>query len=329
MQIQHGALVISLDFELIWGIRDLETTEQHKNIIVTRQVILRLLDLFRKYEIHVTWATVGFLFFDSKSELLSNLPKHTPTYVNNNLSPYNNLTEEIGFDEENDPIHYAPSLIRKIQETPHQELATHTFSHYYCLEEGQTSQHFESDLQSAVHVGKKHNCKIQSIVFPRNQYSEAYLKICAENGITSFRGNELIWFRASSSRKEHRHWSRRLLRLLDAYINISGTNAYKLPTLSNTLPVNIPASRYLRAYSKRLAFLEPLRLQRITTAMKKSAQEGQVFHLWWHPEDFSSNMEENLKILEKILIEYSQLREKYNMKSLTMNEIANQVLIET
>lgn len=324
---QSATFVISLDFELIWGIRDLETTEQHKNIIVTRQVVLRLLDLFKKYEIHATWATVGFLFFDSKDELLFNLPKHKPAYVNNNLSPYNNLTEEIGIDEENDPIHYAPSLIRKIQETPHQEVATHTFSHYYCLEEGQTSQDFESDLQSAIHIAKKYNCQIQSIVFPRNQYSQAYLKICANNGITSFRGNESIWFRASSNRKEHRQWSRRLLRLLDAYINISGTNSYNLSTISNTLPVNIPASRYLRAYSKRLSFLEPLRLQRITSAMKKSAQMGQVFHLWWHPEDFSSNIEENLGILEKILIEYSQLREKYDMKSLTMNEIANQVLI--
>lgn len=327
MQTQHGALVISLDFELIWGIRDLEMTAQHKNIIVTRQVVLRLLDLFKKYEVHVTWATVGFLFFESRDELLSNLPKHKPAYVNNNLSPYTNLTEEIGIDEENDPIHYAPSLIRKIQETPHQELATHTFSHYYCLEEGQTSQDFESDLQSAIHNGKKYNCKIQSIVFPRNQYSEVYLKICADNGITSFRGNESIWFRASSNRKEHRHWLRRLLRLLDAYINISGTNSYKFPS-PDTLPINIPASRYLRAYSKRFSFLEPLRLQRITTAMKKSAREGQVFHLWWHPEDFSSNSEENLKILEKILIEYSKLREKYNMKSLTMNEVANQVLTQ-
>lgn len=325
MQVKPGTLVISLDFELMWGIRDLEMTAQHKNIIVTRQAVLRMLYLFNKYQIHATWATVGFLFFHSKAELLSKLPQHTPTYVNKNLSPYYTLTKEIGVDEENDFLHYAPTLINKILETPYQEVATHTFSHYYCLEEGQTAQEFESDLRSAIEIGKKYNCNIQSMVFPRNQYSEAYLKVCAENGITSYRGNESVWFRVSSNRKEHRHWSRRLLRLLDAYVNISGANSYALPDSSDK-PVNIPASRYLRTYSKNLSFLEPLRLHRITSAMKQSAQNGKIFHLWWHPEDFSSNIEENLVILEKILIAYSQLREQYHMKSLTMNEIANQVL---
>lgn len=324
MQSIASGLVISLDFELIWGVRDLDSTHQNNNLIVTRQVVPRLLNLFNKYEIHATWATVGFLFFDSREELIENLPETKPNYKNHNLSPYHNLYQELGSNEIDSPLHYAPSLIQQIIQTPHQELATHTFSHYYCLEEGQTPQSFEADLKSAIQIGKKYNCEIQSIVFPRNQYLPNYLEICANNNIKAYRGNESVWFRTPSKRKDHRQLTRRIFRLLDAYINISGTNSFQLPS-STTLPINVPASRYLRSYSKRLYFLEPLRLRRILSSMKRSAESGQIFHLWWHPEDFSTNIDSNFDVLEKILVEFKKLQTTYGMTSFTMGEIANQI----
>lgn len=316
-----GALVISLDFELVWGIRDLESTGYRKDLMPTRQVVPRLLDMFKKYDIHATWATVGFLFFDSRTEMQLGLPELQPKYENNFLSPYNNLSKEVGEDEVADPLHFAPSLIRQIVSTPHQELGTHTFSHYYCLEDGQTVEDFESDLRAAITAAEKYQCKIESIVFPRNQYSQEYLDVCARNGIKTFRGNEMIWFRTPSKRREHRQWSRRIMRVLDAYLNVSGANAFHQPADGH--PVNVPASRYLRPVSKRLRVLEPLRLHRIKHSMRQAAQSGQIFHLWWHPEDFAEHIEENFLFLEKILSEYAILRSLYGMQSLTMGEVGN------
>lgn len=314
-----GAFVISLDFELVWGVRDLEITGERRNLLPTRVVVPRLLELFKKYEIHATWATVGFLFFESREELLRSLPEHQPKYENIHLSPYTSITEEIGLHEENDPLHYAPSLIKMIAATPYQELGTHTFSHYYCLEDGQTRRDFQADIQAAIKAGRRYGCEIESIVFPRNQYSQEILDICVSNGIRTYRGNEDLWFRAPSKRSEHRRFSRRLMRILDAYFDISGTNAYKMPEAGE--PVNVPASRYLRPVSRRLRILEPLRLQRILSSMRKAAQEGKVFHLWWHPEDFVNDVEENLKFLEQILAEFANLRSRYGMQSLNMGEI--------
>jgi len=325
MSTKSGALVISLDFELLWGIRDLETAGKRDKILLTRQVVLQLLDLFRKYDIHATWAIVGFLFFESRDELLAALPKSLPVYSNKALSPYDSLAVEIGANESEDLLHYAPSLIREILSVPHQELATHTFSHYYCLEDGQTLLDFESDLQSAMRAAEKYNYKIESIIFPRNQYANPYLEVCAKNGIRAFRGNESVWFRKTQKREVHRQWLRRLMRLVDAYINISGTNAYPLPG-NVSLPVNIPASRYLRSYSKRFRIFEPFRLNRIISAMTNAALTGHIFHLWWHPEDFSGNMDDNLLFFEKILMKYGELRKMYGMQSLTMAEVASQVL---
>ena len=259
-----GSLVISLDFELIWGIYDLQPSiSKREEILKTRKVVPMLLNMFKKYDIHATWATVGFLFFESRNELMTSLPTNLPNYENKSLLPYEKIKTELGESEKEDPLYYAPSLIQEILLTPNQELATHTFSHYYCLENGQTLIEFDSDINAAIQIAQKYNMNIKSIVFPRNQYSPEYLDICFKRGILTFRGNENIWFRKTAKREAHRKPFRRILRLLDTYINISGHNIYFLPKSTSTSILNIPASRYLRSYSKKGEVLEPLRLKRI------------------------------------------------------------------
>jgi peptidoglycan/xylan/chitin deacetylase (PgdA/CDA1 family) len=320
-----GTLIISLDFELLWGIRDFAGEKKAESILLTRQVVPRLLELFQKYGVHATWAIVGFLFFASRSELLAALPKQKPNYVQCSLSPYENLTNELGENEEADPLHFAPSLIRRIMQVPYQELATHTFSHYYCLEEGQALEDFEHDLQAALQAASPYGYKIQSIIFPRNQYGDSYLEACGKNNILAYRGTESVWFRQSRNRQAHGQWYRRLMRLTDAYVNISGANTYPIPSTIDR-PVNLPSSRYLRPYSKKLEILEPLRLKRILTSLSNAAQAGEVFHLWWHPEDFSENIEDNLRFLEAILKHYQELHRLYGMQSRSMGEVARGVI---
>ena len=71
----NGAFVISLDFELNWGTFDGTTIEAYgDNLLGVRQVVPSLLDLFAAHQIHATWATVGFLFYETKAELLKDLP---------------------------------------------------------------------------------------------------------------------------------------------------------------------------------------------------------------------------------------------------------------
>ena len=131
-----GALVISLDFELFWGVRDKRTLAGYgRNILGSREVIPALLDLFSARKIGATWATVGFLFCADKEELLASLPRLQPIYSDVKLSPYGDL-KMVGPDERRDPYHFGQSLVRRINAYEGQEIATHTFSHFYCLEEG-------------------------------------------------------------------------------------------------------------------------------------------------------------------------------------------------
>lgn len=321
-----GIFTISLDFELHWGVRDKLSLEEYgENLRGVWKVVPELLRLFEKYQIHTTWATVGFLFFDHKEEFLAALPERRPAYARTELSNYSELPH-IGQSEKDDPYHYAPSLVRQILATPHQELASHTFSHYYCLEAGQTVADFRADAQAIQKVAQqKYGVRLKSLVFPRNQTNAQYLQACAELGLIAYRGNETAWFYQAAN-DEQQTPLRRAMRLADTYVNLSGSNTHPVPTGTDNGLVNIPSSRFLRPHSKRLAFLEPLRLGRITTAMEQAARGGEIYHLWWHPHNFGINITENLEFLEAILRKFAELRDQRGMQSLSMGEIAAQVL---
>lgn len=319
MILNKGTLVISLDFELMWGMLGTGIEKKYRtNIIGEKEVISKLLQLFSKYNIHATWATVGLIFCDNINEIKKFIPKVKPNYENKKFSPYP-IIDELNIQNE-DYLYFAPSLIKDIINTPNQEIATHTFSHYYCMEKGQDINSFREDIISAIEVARKNKVEMSSIIFPRNQVVDDYLVVCRELGIKSFRGTEKSWM-YKTKKYDSEVFYRRGFRFIDTYINLSGHNCYSFDSVKKDPIVNIPSSRFLRPYSKRFKWLEFLRLKRICNDLKYSAQNNQIFHLWWHPHNMGKNIDENLRFLEKILIYYSELRKNYGMQSLNMNEI--------
>lgn len=322
----NGKFVISLDFELMWGVRDKkDKTNYGDNILGVHKVIPKLLETFRKFDIKATFSTVGLLFFETKQELLKSIPSIKPQYKDLNLSAYNGHFDIVGDNDKVDMYHFAPSLIKEIQKYPEQEIGTHTFSHYYCLEAGQTIEDFKSDVKAAINIANKFNIKLTSLIFPRNQFNEDYLKICLELGIFCYRGNESSWlYKAKNG--ENENILRRAFRLIDAYVNISGHNCYSDLFLKNKIPIDIPSSRFLRPYSKKLRFLDLLRLNRIKSGMTYAAKNNLTYHLWWHPHNFGINQKENFIFLEKILTHYYYLNQKYNFQSINMSQLAANIL---
>lgn len=316
-----GALVISLDFEMMWGALDLWTPEGYgqSNIKNVDVVISRLIDLFNRFDVKSTFATVGLLMLDGKKECDCYLTDNVPTYHNLSLSPYhNNYLHSIS--EEN--LYFAPKLVAQLESQNNVEVASHTFCHYYCWEKGQTIEQFEEDMRIAAEVGRKKGYTLKSIVFPRNQVSDEYLDICAKYGFKVYRG---ISPKFSSQPKNAFHLIlQRMGRFIDTYIPLGEAASIKFDTidLEKTI-INIPSSRFLRPYSKRLSILEGLRLRRIKKEMIHAAKHGEMYHLWWHPHNFGANMNENFAFLTKILQCYKECREKYGMISCTMSEMAD------
>src|SRR6185437_13209819 len=84
-----SSFVISLDFELMWGVRDHADIESYgANVLGVRQAIPKMLDMFECSRIRATWATVGFVFCKDKGELLESAPSLRPSYEQKKLSNY-------------------------------------------------------------------------------------------------------------------------------------------------------------------------------------------------------------------------------------------------
>ena len=323
---QSGALIISLDFELYWGIREkLTVADGTAEILGARCVIPRLLSLFSQYDIHATWATVGFLFFDTYEQLIAGLPAMTPSYSNAKYSPYEYISRHgIGKNEKEDPLHYGASLVKMISSTPNQEIGTHTFSHYYCLENGQSAETFREDLKAAIRAAAMYDLKLESMVFPRNQINDSYLSICRELGIKSYRGAESPWIYKRTI-KERETLIRKAPRIIDSHLNLFGHNTYDAGEIGRSSPLNIRSSRFLRCYSNKPRFLQYTKLNRIRSDLTHAAQNRLIYHLWWHPRNFGLRTEENLWLMEEILRHYSVLRNEYGMESLNMRDLARKI----
>jgi peptidoglycan/xylan/chitin deacetylase (PgdA/CDA1 family) len=329
MEKKTGYFVISLDFELFWGMSDVTTLSEYgENVCGERTAIPRMLELFIEYGIHATWATVGMLMARDKNELLSVLPREEkrPHYSDKHLSSYYHMEhDQIGANEHDDPYHFGPSLVSLILSTPHQELANHTFSHYYCMDGDQKLEDtLGADLDAHARITDTYRTRTQSIIFPRNQVTDIALRSAHAHGMRAYRGNE-NHFLYRSRDSENRSYLTRALRLIDHYINISGYHTYPLPTRSESTLINIPASRFLRPFMKPLAWLEPIRMRRIKNAMTHAAKNGEVFHLWWHPHNFGVDQDQNFKNLTEILEHYRQLNARYNIQSTSMGEITTLV----
>lgn len=325
MATKKGTLVISLDYELMWGCCEWSTPEEYgqTNVANVSKVINRMVKLFHKYGVHATFATVGMIMLKDKDEATQMIPSKVPSYHRQEASPYaNDYISQIKAEHQN--LYFALEQIRMLQTDANFEVATHTYCHYYCWEPGQTVEEFEADLQKAVEVAKNQGIILNSIVFPKNQVSDEHLKVCAHHGITSYRGNALKYFNEPKSKWEA--LKNRICRLLDAYINIGGYTSAPYSLLKHREGMlNVCASRMLRPYSPRLSFLERLRLRRIRKEMIHAAKTGELYHLWWHPHNFGANMEENLSFLEKVLKTYKDCHDRYEMQSLTMNEFTKQL----
>lgn len=316
---EQGVFVVSLDFELYWGMHDKKKLSQYsRHLDGVPEAVRGILDLFQEYEIHATWATVGFLFLRDFNELKQKTPESPADYKDISLRPFNYVIK----NEELEPrYHFAPHLIDLIKGFDNQEIGTHTFSHYYCLEKGQNSETFRQDLCAAVEIGRERDLEMRSLVFPRNQFNPLYLPILNELGIKCYRGNQSGFLYKALEQKDESKFVR-VCRLLDAYLNVTGYHTYDLADLTQSKPYNIPSSRFLRPYSSILKILEKLRLQRIKASMTHAAKYGRLFHLWWHPHNFGLNTRENLTFLKKILEHFKILQQETGMRSLNMGEMS-------
>ncbi|SNS22920.1 Polysaccharide deacetylase [Belliella buryatensis] len=306
--------IISLDFELHWGRFDKYKLQDFQKYYLNtiKYVVPRLLERFDHYNIRASWATVGMLLAENEEEWTQFAPTIKPNYDNPKFSPYtwnqaNNYKTLHGL--------FAPDLVRQIVNLKSQELASHTFSHYYSCEKGQSSKAFKADLQAARNIAKeKFGVLPKSLVFPRNQYNQNALDIAQAVGFETYRSNPNDWFWQNTQEET---MLKKMFRTGDTLVALSDNFLFDLPDKNSDLILPIPASRLLRPFRK-VSFLHEIRIEKIKKELSIAANKNKAYHLWWHPHNFGHYPEENLHYFEMILLHYQRLNESHGMQSISM-----------
>jgi len=327
---KQPVFVISLDFELIWGVltRLKNNPSYLKNIRNTPEVIRKTLELFSAYSIHASWATVGFLFAEDQDDLTNHFSEGTINLLkkNHNFFYLSEYVKEYG-----EKACFAPELISQIKTAPGQEIASHTFSHYYTRETGRSLDSFLLDIKAAKKIAKSKGVSFKSIVFPRNQINIKYLPHLAKEGFIAYRGNEPGWMFPSAGYRIYNSGNfskimrlpKRGARLLDSYVVLGNKRTHDPEDLYyvDSL-INVQGSHFFRPFSERLKHLNKWRINRIKTSMTYAAKNNELFHLWWHPHNFGNNIQENLHALTEVLKHYQQLQQGFGMRSYNIQEAA-------
>jgi len=155
-------------------------------------------------------------------------------------------------------------------------------------------------------------------VFARNQVNPPYLPLLAQHGVSIYRGVGGSGPYKAVDFVEHRRLRHRAARLLDTLIDVYGPQAVDWP--GEVEPACLEPSRYLQRCRTFLAPFRPLAVRRIIGQMQSAARQRRIFHLWWHPEDFTTGGDANLSVLRQVLEAFHELRLRNLMTSLSMGE---------
>lgn len=314
-------LIISLDFELHWGRFDKSPLKGNEAYYYkTREVIPKLLALFADYTMEVTWATVGMLMARDSEEWERFSPALKPGFSRLQYSAY----EWLKSSRVDARSLFAPDLVWEIIRTPGQELGSHTFAHYYTRVPGQLGGEFRADLLAARQIAKeKFGKELRSLVFPRNQYHTEALQIARELDFLAVRTNPADWFWQDPEREG---WFKNGIRAADSLWPLGSRTSFQPLVPSPGLPCFVPASRFFRPYQKRLSWLNRLKISRVKAEMEAAAQNGEMYHLWWHPHNHGQYPDQSLDEVRVILDHFLKCREMYGMQSYSISTfIENQL----
>jgi len=153
---KNGTFCISLDTELLWGRLQTDQKPFLPRAKKTRKVIEKLLQLFDKHNIPVTWAIVGNLF----------------------LAPNKN--------EKNSHLWHAPDIIKKISSYKIHEIACHSYSHPDFDKISKIKA--EAEIKQCITLAQKHNITLRSFVFPKNIIN--HLDLLKKHGFQSYRSKD-------------------------------------------------------------------------------------------------------------------------------------------
>lgn len=292
--LKKGVVVFSADFEMAWAFR--YSKKQAANAVAKgleeRENVPVFVQLFEKFNIPVTWATVGHLFLKecktNNGIPHSDMPR--PVYFENKNWLFDKgdwYEHDPCADYEQSPAWYAPDLIELIAKSSvAHEFGCHTFSHIDMTYKNCTKELANKELLKCKEVAEQCGVSLKSMVFPGGTLGN--FEALKENGFTNYR-KPLDYDVGLPVKDKHGLW------------------AIPSSTGLDKTPYNWSKTTYIK---------------HIKAFLKKAARKKMVVHFWFHP---SMNKWYLENVFPEILNLVDQYREKDEIEVLTMQHVAERM----
>lgn len=282
-----ASIVLSLDFELRWGVHDHlgdDFNKYRKNLEGVREAIPAMLELFARRAVRATWATVGAVACESWEEWAARAPAW-PRYRDGALA----WNEAYRTKDPKGAFYFAPELVESIRRAPGQELGSHSFSHVYMGEPGFVRRDAIADAAAVAALFRdKWNEVPHSFVFPRNQI--AFEDVLAQHGVRTWRSNPTPFFWSATTGAQQSIVVR-ALRLADSLAPL-GKRTYRrdhdVHRASHFVRFSLPAPAW-RAHVRRLA------------GESRRLGSDDILHLWWHPHNLGADVQKSIARLDEVI----------------------------
>ncbi len=312
----RGVFTLSLDFELVWGSRDLvqDPTQLEEMSRVTRERVFEpLLRMFARYGVVGTWATVGALFLgEGRVEagcLHPDLPGPAHTWRPNWMAGVPSGTEA------EHPAWYGRTLVERLVEEG-QEVGSHAFTHAIFGDPGCSEAVADAELTRAVAVAADMGITLRSLVFPRNVAGHVHL--LKKHGFTCWRGQEAIWYRRPGMPTP----VTRLAHLADVLRGARPVTT--MPRRDAHGLWDIPASAVFAPIDgKRRLIPMRQRVRRAQRGIDAAVARRELCHLYIHPINFGRDPDRMLHGLDRVLAHAARRRDAGTLDILPMGEVAS------
>jgi peptidoglycan/xylan/chitin deacetylase (PgdA/CDA1 family) len=293
---EKGIVVFSADFEMAWAFRFSKTQRQtavEKGLMERGNVPL-FLSLFDKYQIPVTWATVGHLFLSECSKESNGLPHPEmprPVFFENR-----NWSYKSGDWYQHDPCSgtvpspawYASDLIEQILGSKvNHEIGCHTFSHSDFTYQNCSKALADAELDACKKLSSDKGVTLKSMVFPGGTFGN--YESLKEKGITCYR------------------------KPMKYHIDAPYIDSYGLIAIPSSLELNKGPYGWSKEFH----------LKMIRKYLTKALKYKLVCHFWFHPSMDPWYLE---NIMPEALKMVAEFRESDKLQVKTMGQVAEEVL---
>jgi hypothetical protein len=282
-----GKLTISIDLELAWGFWDILTPDILRlSETAERPICDKLLELFDRYHIPVTWAVVAAVLDRASAQARPG----------------------------NEASWYAPEIIERIRAAKtYHEIGSHGGRHVYY--DRMSASEAAEDLEFVKQVHRDNGLALVSFVFPRN--GVGHLELLARAGVRTFRGSDTGWVRVAPKLGSR---AGRIVTFADKILPIPPAPARAHG--SGGL-VDIPGSMLLPGRDGARRFILPaVSRAKLAMGLNWARRSGETFHFWFHPCNFYYRAEEQFATLDWFLARAAKEASRGRIEICTMGSYA-------